>query len=115
MADLLVNTPSGVQQIIQVGEGGGYFDSALVIWDDRIDGPLPEIRLGGMLRVGDVLEYSQQRMDDHTVALNPPPTRDEIIAQIEALDFKCIRPLADGDSEYLSSLNAQISDLRTKL
>jgi hypothetical protein len=51
MTKLLVNAPTGEQQIITVGEGGGYFDINRVLWDERIDGELPDITLGGMVRV----------------------------------------------------------------
>lgn len=74
MSKLLVNAPSGAQEIIEVGEGGGYFDPARVLWDEREDGPLPEITLGGMVRDGgDALVFDQARMDEHEAALNPPP------------------------------------------
>lgn len=53
---LLVNAPSGKQEIIEVSEGGGYFDPARVLWDERVDGPLPEITLGAMVRVVDALQ-----------------------------------------------------------
>ena len=59
MKKLLVNTPSGAQEIITVGEGGGYFDEARVLWDERVDGVLPEIIIGAMKRVGDVLIYDE--------------------------------------------------------
>lgn len=35
---LLVNTPSGKQEVIEIGAGGGYFDDARVVWDERKDG-----------------------------------------------------------------------------
>ena len=57
MRKLLVNTPTDGQQVIEVGEGGGYFDQARVLWDEEQDGPLPDITLGSMTRVGDALEY----------------------------------------------------------
>lgn len=68
---LLVNAPSGKQEVIEVGEGGGYFDPSRVLWDEREDGPLPEITLGGMVRNGGALEFSQDRMDEHTEASGP--------------------------------------------
>ena len=40
---------------------------------------------------------------------------DPIIAEISKLDLKRIRPLAEGDSAYLATLNAQIAALRAKL
>jgi hypothetical protein len=57
MSKLLVNAPSGAQELIEVGEGGGYFDAARVLWDERTDGPLPAITLGGMVRVGNALVF----------------------------------------------------------
>ena len=71
MKKLLVNPPSGDQKIIEVEEGGGYFDAARVLWDERIDGPLPSITLGGMVRSGSNLAYSQPRMDEHIAATKP--------------------------------------------
>lgn len=73
MQKLLVNAPSGVQEVVQVGPGGGYFDAARVLWDERVDGPLPAITLGGMIRVGPALEFSQVRMDETTAAGQPQP------------------------------------------
>ena len=43
---LLVNAPSGYQEVIEVGEGGGYFDLSRVLWDERTDGPLPDVTPG---------------------------------------------------------------------
>lgn len=56
---LLVNAPSGAQEQIDVGEGGSYFDASRVLWDERADGPLPEITLGGMVRVGSSLVFDE--------------------------------------------------------
>ena len=39
----------------------------------------------------------------------------EIKADISALDFKRIRPLAEGDTEYLTTINAQAVALRAEL
>lgn len=72
MSKLLVNAPSGAQEIIEVGEGGGYFDIARVLWDEREDGPLPQITLGGMVRSGAGLVFDQARMDEHQNAMRPP-------------------------------------------
>lgn len=38
-----------------------------------------------------------------------------LLTQITALDSKRIRPLAEGDSAYLSDLNRQIQALRAKM
>lgn len=72
MSNLLVNAPTGDQQLIKVGEGGGYFDPARVIWDERVDGPLPVITIGGMVRAGNALEFSQSRLDEHMAVVTKP-------------------------------------------
>ncbi len=71
MWNLLVDAPSGEQQLVQVTETGFYFDINLVLWDEREDGPVPEITLGGMVWDEDELVFSQTRMDVHTAALAP--------------------------------------------
>lgn len=45
----------------------------------------------------------------------PVKTTDEIIAEIAALDLRRIRPLAEGDANYLGKLNSQIAALRKLL
>ena len=71
MFKLLVNTPSGEQQIIKVKETGGYFDDSCVIWDERKDGSLPNVTVGGLLRVADNLVFDQARQDTHNTAILP--------------------------------------------
>jgi hypothetical protein len=84
---ILVNAPTGKQELIEVGEGGGYFDASRVLWDERTDGTLPAITLGGMVRLGGDMQadpesgivhreggelvFSQMRMDEHTDACAP--------------------------------------------
>lgn len=81
MNKLLVNAPSGAQELIEVGEGGGYFDTSRVLWDEREDGPLPAITLGGMVRSGSALTFSQARMDQHTEATKPPVPQEVTMRQ----------------------------------
>lgn len=69
---LLVNAPTGIQEVVTVGEGGGYFDASRVLWDARVDGPMPEITLGGMVRQGNALVFSEARMAE-TEANSVPP------------------------------------------
>lgn len=67
MRKLLVNTPSGKQDLLEVGEGGGYGDLSAVVWDEGNDGLMPDgITVGGMVRSGSSLVFSQDRMDQHT-------------------------------------------------
>lgn len=81
MKKLLVNTPSGIQEIIEVGEGGGYFDDACVIWDESIDGEMPTITIGGMVRNGNTVAFDQARMDQHAAANVSPIPRQVTMRQ----------------------------------
>lgn len=73
MAKLIVNAPGGIQEIIEVKEGGGYFDESLVVWDERKDGPLPasdEARVGGLARNPDgtlFLDAARKKQTDDAV------------------------------------------------
>jgi hypothetical protein len=82
MARLLVDAPSGEQQLVEVGEGGGYFDSSCVVWDERTDGALPEITLGGMVREEHTLVFSPERKAGHDAAL--PPSAPQIVTRRQA-------------------------------
>lgn len=81
MRKLLVDTPVGRQDLFEVGEGGGYFDPSRVIWDEREDGALPAITLGGMVRSGGSLVFNQARMDQHTQAMQPPVPQEVTMRQ----------------------------------
>lgn len=84
MKKLLVNAPSGKQELIEVGDGGGYFDSSRVLWDERIDGPVPSVTIGGMVRAGDSLVFNQSRMDETTTASAPDAAK-QLAENIEQL------------------------------
>jgi hypothetical protein len=74
MSKILVNAPTGYQEIIELGQGGYYLDLTRVLWDERLDGPVPEgVTLGGMVRMEDParLEFSQS-LYDATYPANPP-------------------------------------------
>jgi hypothetical protein len=115
---LLVDAPSGAQEMLEIDVTGSYYDESRVLWDERTDGPLPEITLGGMVRDGDTLVFSQSRMDEHTAATKPPVphtvTRrqalqalllagmlDDVEAAISAIDDPTQRRLAE--IEYQNS------------
>lgn len=79
--------------------------------DDRYvcDGvEYPFAALGETHKIGDYVEPNPEKPSKESI--NAP-----IVAEIAQLDLKRIRPLADGDSAYLATLNAQISSLRAKL
>lgn len=45
MIKLLIDNPQGIQEIIEVDDGGGYFDSSRIIYDERIHGPMDEFAI----------------------------------------------------------------------
>lgn len=55
MPKLLVNQPSGKQEIIEIAQTGDYFEPSRVVWDERTDGTLPAVTLGKMQRANDQL------------------------------------------------------------
>jgi hypothetical protein len=103
---LLVNTPTGAQELIAVGQGGGYFDSARVLWDERTDGDLPaNITPGGMVRNGNALAFDQARMDQHTAAIAPE--------EAERVRRAAVAAAVSGDTQLVTLLKAtpqQIDD-----
>lgn len=69
MYALLINAPSGKQEIIDIDETGSYFEPAHVLWDTRIDGPMPFLTLGKMQRVGDDLIVLNDFIPGHAEAV----------------------------------------------
>ena len=117
--NLLVNTPTGSQELITVGEGGGYFDESLVLWDERIDGDLPEITLGGMVRTDGELVFDQTRMDQHLAALEPQARAAAKIARALAVEAIQVTTAAgntfDGDELSQGRMSRAIIALSTGL
>lgn len=116
---LLVNTPSGAQEIVTIGPGGGYFDPAAVLWDTRTDGDLPAITLGGMVRNGDALVFDQARMDQHTLAVAPQARAAAKVARAAAVDAIKVTTQAgntfDGDELSQGRMARAIIALSTGL
>jgi hypothetical protein len=109
---ILVNSPSGSQELINVGQGGAYFEASRVLWDEREDGPLPEIALGGMVRVGAELAFDQARMDEHVAA--SAPTVPQQVTRRQALQALLIRGVTSAMIE--TAINSlPISDLEKSL
>lgn len=78
MYKLLVNTPSGKQELIEVTATGGYFDTARVLWDERTDGALPAVDLGKMQRDGDQLVTLADVLPEHAAAVIAESIPDEV-------------------------------------
>ena len=64
MYKLLVNDPNEGQKIEKVNISGSYFDSSLVLWDERTDGDFPqelEEKVGILIRVNNKLEVDTSK------------------------------------------------------
>lgn len=103
MSKLLVNNPQGKQEIIEVDESGGYFDPGRVVWDERDDGPLPDVAPGKLVRTaeGDLEEdagFTPPRQDATAEQL-----RSEINAKRDTLvrvDIPATFPDGKGVIQY---------------
>lgn len=118
MIRLLVNNPDTGQQVIEIDDSGSYFDESLVLWDERVDGPLPEIQAGGLVRAGDKLVFSQEIADEDAAlkqtilnAVHNAP----ILAALERNDLKSIRALREGNAERLAAIELEQQQLRLQL
>lgn len=70
MPELLVNSPTGFQEIVTISQTGAYFDPARVVWDERVDGPLPgNVEAGKMTREGDQLILNSDQLPEHAAAV----------------------------------------------
>lgn len=99
MFKLLVNTPDGRQDVIEVGKGGGYMplEPWRTLWDERKDGPLPAtVKAGGMVREGAAL-----RLDAALLAAH-----EEIKAEEDA------RPKPLTTEQRLAALEKAVADLK---
>ncbi len=96
---ILVNAPSGMQEIVTVAESGLYFDSARILWDERADGELPDVTLGKMQRNGDQLTMLDDYLPEHAAASIP---HEITMRQAE---------LALGESGYLSAVEAWVESV----
>ncbi len=95
---ILVDLPSGKQELMIVGEGGGYVDPSAVIWNENIDGAMPAITLGGMVRSGGSLNFDQTRKDTHDAAVLPD-IKAQKIAELQAAYASEIYANIDYDSK----------------
>lgn len=83
MVKLVIDSPE--QQIIEVHETGNYFGDAVILWDERTEGPLPAITLGGMVKSGDALIFDQPRKDQHDAVIAARQAEHTRIEEIEAV------------------------------
>ena len=94
---LLVNTPSGKQEVIEIGLGGGYFDDSRVVWDERKDGKLPDdIQIGKMQRVNNALVTSDEFIHEHVVATEQESIKQQHIETVKEIkEYKTVKELSE--------------------
>ena len=69
MIKLLIDYSSGKQEVVSVHKTGFFNDLSKVVWNELIDGQLPAITIGGMIRQGSSLVFDQTRKDQHDAAI----------------------------------------------
>jgi len=107
MPKLLVNQPSGRQVIAEIAETGAYYDHARVIWDERIDGALPEITLGKMQRVNNQLVTLEDYLPEHAAAVYAESIPHEITMRQAELALR--------ESGYLAAVKSWVANLDGEL
>lgn len=69
MSKLIVNNPQGVQEVLEVGQSGSYFDNDLVIWDERVHGIFSrESELGGLVPLDEVVVSENPYDPEHPIS-----------------------------------------------
>lgn len=107
MPRLLVNQPSGKQEIVDIDETGSYFDPARVLWDTRIDGALPEnIELGKVQRSGDELINAEEFIHEHAEAIRKESVPAEVLMPAARIAMLRAGVLDDVDS-FITTLGAE--------
>jgi len=94
---LLVNTPSGKQEVIEIGFGGGYFDDARVVWDERKDGKMPDdIQIGKMRRVNNALVTADDFIPEHIAATEQESIKQQEIETVKEIkEYKTVKELSE--------------------
>jgi hypothetical protein len=115
---LLIIDPSFGRQLIEIGEGGSYNDPERVLWDERMDGPLPDADIGGLTRINGNLFYDKDvALEDAAMKTSIAKVQgnDKILAALAQIDAKSIRALREGNQERISALEDQAAELRAQL
>jgi hypothetical protein len=114
MIKIIVNAPTGQQEEIKIDESGSYFDSALIVWDERKDKPLHDnYTLGKLVRVGNEVTEQADFIESHAAIILANEekaqyeTKKEAIAQsIDAdVDLESLRKMSDAEIDDWFSKN----------
>lgn len=107
MPKLLVNQPSGKQEIIEITESGGYFDVSRVVWDERTDGTLPAVTLGKMQRNGGQLVTLEDYLPEHAEAVYQESVPHEITMRQAVLALR--------EAGYLAAVKSWVASVGGEL
>lgn len=107
MPKLLINQPSGKQEVTEIAESGEYFDMSRVVWDERTDGALPEITIGKMQRNGGQLVTLEDYLPEHAAALYAESVPREITIRQAVLALR--------ESGYLAAVETWVTTLEGEL
>lgn len=99
MAKLIVNTPSGFQELIEISDSGSYFDDSLILWDERTSGAIPievQSQVGGLVkRQGGGFTFDKSKQDAQKAAQDAKKAQEDqkksdranAHARVKALDL----------------------------
>lgn len=100
---LLVQTDDANQEIICVEETGSYYDSTKILWDEREDGELPDVKLGAMKRIGDSLIVDNVELE----SINTKQLQDKKSQSLKLIDESSdeliTAAIGRRDTEYLQA------------
>lgn len=106
MYKLLVNAPTGKQEIVSVTESGYYFDQSLVLWDERVDGEMPAITPGKMQRVNDQLIEAEVMLPAHVEAVHADSIPQQVLMPAARIAMLRVGVLDDVDA-FVATLGAE--------
>lgn len=100
---LLVQTDDANQEIICVEETGSYYDETKILWDEREDGELPDVKLGAMKRIGDSLIVDNVELE----SINTKQLQDKKSQSLKLIDESSdeliTAAIGRRDTEYLQA------------
>lgn len=116
---ILYNDPSGEQRLESFGKNGSVSDEMVVLWDERVDGTIPDKAVplvGGLVRSGKNLEFSQAQQDTHDTAI--ASRNAQLYADVKNLAHNLVTdnsPMAITIRAILTLVLDELNDLRTEL
>lgn len=108
----------GQQQIVEVGVGGGVASDAIILWREKLDGPLPaNIELGKMSRVGSQLVKAADVKPEHAAKEKEEQDRVEFSAAAKYLALTDSRFIEEfeGGRRMPDDMRQKRIDARAKL